>query len=112
MIVPKDVVERMRPGSVVVDIAADPNAGRGNCEATRPGEVYSTDNGVTVVGTLNLPRLVPVHASEVLANNMQAFLKTLLSEGELSLNMEDEVQQASAITHEGQIVNENVKEAG
>jgi NAD(P) transhydrogenase subunit alpha len=111
MIIPQDVVDRMHPGSVIVDIAADPAHGRGNCEATRPGEVYATDRDVTIVGTLDLPTLLPVHASEVFANNMHAFLKPLIEEGELRLNMEDEVQQGAAIVHDGQIVNETVKEA-
>ena len=109
MIVPQDVVDRMHPGSVIVDLAADPEHGRGNCEATKPGEVYQTDRDVTIVGTLELPTLLPVHASEMLANNMHAFLKAILAEGELSLNMEDEVQSGAAITHGGEIVNETVK---
>jgi NAD(P) transhydrogenase subunit alpha len=110
-IVSQDVVERMHPGTVIVDIAADPQHGRGNCDATEPGAVHTTDNGVTVVGTLELPTHLPVHASEVLANNMHALIKTLVQDGELALNMEDQVHQEAAITNNGQIVNDLVKEA-
>ncbi|MEX1016738.1 MAG: Re/Si-specific NAD(P)(+) transhydrogenase subunit alpha [Phycisphaeraceae bacterium] len=110
MLIPADVVKQMRPGSVIVDLAADPAHGRGNCESTRPGEQYTTDNDVTIVGTLNLPALVPVHASQVYANNMHAFLKELLKEGELTLNLDDEIQKGACITHAGEVRNAMVKE--
>jgi NAD(P) transhydrogenase subunit alpha len=112
LIIPQDVVDRMHPGTVIVDMAADENAGRGNCEATRPGETYTTENGVTIIGTRELPTLLPIHASEVFANNMQAFLKAITGdEAALAINLDDEVQAGSAITHQGQIVNDTVKEA-
>ncbi|MFW5682688.1 MAG: Re/Si-specific NAD(P)(+) transhydrogenase subunit alpha [Phycisphaeraceae bacterium] len=114
MLVPQDVVDQMLPGSVVLDMAASPDHGRGNCEATKPGEVYTTDRGVTLVGTLNLPSLVPVHASQVFANNMNAFLKEILDvpkEGEPSvkINLEDDMVKGACVTHDGEIVHEQVK---
>ena len=111
LLIPRDVVEKMHAGSVVVDMAADPFAGRGNCEATHPGETYTTDHGVTLVGTLNLPRLLPVHASQAYATNMQNFLGEFITkEGELKLNLEDEIQKGAAITHDGAVVNTMVSE--
>ncbi len=116
MLIPRSVVEQMSPGSVLVDLAADAGASRGNCEATRPGEVHTTDRGVVIDGTLNLPSLVPVHASQVYAGNMIAFLAELFpappggsaQPRTLTLNFEDEVLKAAAITHDGKIVNDMV----
>ncbi|HEX7011033.1 MAG TPA: NAD(P) transhydrogenase subunit alpha [Phycisphaeraceae bacterium] len=112
MLIPADVAAQMSPGSVIVDLAADPHAERGNCQLTRPGQVYTFDGaagGVTIIGTLNLPRLVPVHASFAFANNMQAFLKEIVAEGQVRLNLEDEIQNGACIVHEGQVRNELVQ---
>lgn len=119
VLIPTEVVERMQPSSVIVDVAADPAAGRGNCAATRPGEVYTTAHGVTIVGTLNLPALVPVHASQAYANNMHAMLKEIVqtpkdppgSPQALRIDLADEVQKGAVITHDGAIVNEAVRNA-
>lgn len=111
MLVPSGVVAKMQAGSVLVDMAADPSANRGNCESTRPGFTYTTDNGVTIIGTLNLPSLVPAHASLAYANNMQSFIKELLNkEGQLNLNLDDEIQNGACITHAGEIRNDLVKQ--
>jgi NAD(P) transhydrogenase subunit alpha len=95
-------------------MAANPEHGRGNCEATKPGEVVAIDDGPTLVGTLNLPSLVPVHASQAFASNMQAFLKAIVEvpkEGEpsLKLDFEDEMVQGACVTRDGEIVHEQVK---
>jgi len=130
MLIPGAVVDAMRPGAVLVDMAADVDAGRGNCERTRPGEVWVTEGGVTVVGTLNLAGTLAVHASEVLANNVLALLKTLLvpatpagaeaGEGDaateatpagLKINVEDEIHAGALVTHAGAVVNDRVREA-
>ncbi|MFP4145014.1 MAG: Re/Si-specific NAD(P)(+) transhydrogenase subunit alpha [Phycisphaeraceae bacterium] len=112
MLIPADVANQMSPGSVIVDLAANPEAGRGNCELTKPGEVTKTDAGVTIVGTMNLPGLVPQHASQAYANNMQSFLKEIVEEGELKLDLEDEIQQGALITHKGEVMHQMLKEAG
>jgi len=105
-------LQQMQPGSVIVDIAANARHGRGNCEATRPGETYTTNNAVTIIGRADLPTTLPVHASAMFASNMQAFLKAITGEeAALALDMNDEVQGGAAITHNGEIVNETVKEA-
>lgn len=111
LLIRADSVAQMAAGSVIVDLAADPVHGRGNCEVTQPGQIYATDNGVTIIGTLNLPGLVPVHASQVYANNMHALLKELIRDGELTLDLEDEIQKGVVITHAGEVLNQTLKQA-
>ena len=116
LLIPADTVEQMSRGSVIVDLAASPEHGRGNCELTKPGEVYTTDHGVTIVGTTNLPALVPVHASQAYAGNMHALLREVIDfpkEGSpaFRFDLQDEIQKGAVITHEGQITNEMVRTA-
>ena len=111
LLIPADVVKGMKQGSILVDMAADRAEGRGNCELTRPGEVVTTDHGVTLIGTLNLPGLVPGDASSVYANNVLNFLKELMEEGNLKIDLTDELQKGAVITHDGLLVNEMVKQA-
>jgi NAD(P) transhydrogenase subunit alpha len=105
-LVTQDMVGAMSPGSVIVDIAAESG---GNCDLTRPGEVIE-HGGVKIDGTLNLPSQMPVHASLLYANNVANLLKHLAPEGELALDFDDEITAGCCITHDGQIVNERVKE--
>ena len=84
----------MRPGSVVVDLAAE--AG-GNAEPTVPGEIVERD-GVTIVGLTNLPSTMPFHASQLLARNIAALLALLAPEGELRLDWDDEVLAGTCVT--------------
>ena len=93
-------VAAMRPGSVIVDLAAE--AG-GNCELTVPGEV-AVREGVTIVGTLNLPSTMPLHASQMYARNITNLLGLIIADGELTLDFEDEIVADACITHEGRIV--------
>jgi len=93
-------VAAMRPGSVIVDLAAE--AG-GNCELTVPGEVVVRE-GVTIVGTLNLPSTMPLHASQMYARNITNLLGLIIADGELTLDFEDEIVADACITHEGRIV--------
>jgi NAD(P) transhydrogenase subunit alpha len=92
-LVPATAVERMRPGSVVVDLAAE--AG-GNCELTRPGEIVE-HGGVTIVGLTNLPATMPADASRLLSRNVQALLQHLAPEGELALDFEDEITAGACV---------------
>ena len=101
-----DVVERMKPGAVIIDMAAE---GGGNCELTRPGEQYNPPNGVFIYGPLNIPGMLPVHASDQYARNLMHFLTPFLSEGELRLSWDDEVLAGSALTRDGEIVNAEVR---
>jgi proton-translocating NAD(P)+ transhydrogenase subunit alpha len=93
-------VADMRPGSVIVDLAAE--AG-GNCELTVPGEVVVRE-GVTIVGTLNLPSTMPLHASQMYARNITNLLGLIIADGQLTLNFEDEIVADACITHEGRVV--------
>jgi NAD(P) transhydrogenase subunit alpha len=100
----KAAIEAMRPGSVLVDLAAP--AG-GNCELTQPG-VEQTINGVTLLAPLNLPAEVPVHASQLYARNILNFLALLLKKGELTIDLTDEVLVGACVAHQGQAVNPRV----
>jgi proton-translocating NAD(P)+ transhydrogenase subunit alpha len=111
LLIPADVVKDMKQGAILVDMAADRAEGRGNCELTRPGEVVTTDNDVTIIGTMNLPGLVPGDASGVYANNVLNLLKELLDDGNIKIDLTDELQKGAVITHDGLLVNEMVKQA-
>jgi NAD(P) transhydrogenase subunit alpha len=102
-----EMVKDMRPGSVIVDLAAE--AG-GNCELTEPGQEV-VRHGVTIIGTLNLPATTPLHASQMYARNVSAFLGLLIAEdGTLALNFDDEIIKGTCVTHEGQIAHERVRQ--
>ena len=93
-LIPAAAVRGMRPGSVIVDLAAE--AG-GNCELTEPGETVERD-GIIVVGQLNLPSTMPVHASQLYARNVAALLMHLAPGGELKLDWDDEITAGACVT--------------
>jgi NAD(P) transhydrogenase subunit alpha len=92
-IIPAPAVEAMRPGSVIVDLAADSG---GNCELTEPGTVVERD-GVTIVGLTNLPSTMPYHASMLYSRNVAALLQHLAPEGELTLDWSDEITAGACV---------------
>ena len=98
-------VEAMRPGSVVVDLAA---AKGGNCAVTEADRIVN-HGGVSVLGHTNLAAEIPAHASQMYAKNLVTFLKHLLEEGELQLDLEDEITKGALLTHEGAIANDAVR---
>jgi NAD(P) transhydrogenase subunit alpha len=100
-LVSAEAVGRMKSGAVIIDLAA---ASGGNCELTRPGEQYETENGVFIYGPLNVPAMLPVHASDQYAHNLFHFLAPHLRDGELRLDWEDEVVTASLLTRDGAVV--------
>ena len=106
VLVSKDAVEKMRPGSVIVDLAAETG---GNCELTRAGETYEA-YGVSIVGPRNLPSAIPYHASQMLARNFAAFLQNLVKEGAVKLNRDDPVINDTLVAHEGEVVSPRVRE--
>ncbi|HQU72173.1 MAG TPA: Re/Si-specific NAD(P)(+) transhydrogenase subunit alpha [Calditrichia bacterium] len=106
ILVTKEMVEAMRPGSVVVDMAAERG---GNCELTKPDEVV-VHQEVKVVGTTNLPGQVAFHASQTYAKVMTNLMALLVKEGKLDLNMEDEIIAESVVTQGGEVVNGRVRE--
>jgi H+-translocating NAD(P) transhydrogenase subunit alpha len=107
VLVTADMVAGMRRGSVIVDLASETG---GNSELTRPGEVYETDQGVWIDGTTNVPSLVAVHASQLYARNVATLLLTLVKDGELQIDLEDEVVRGSCVTHRGELVSERAKQ--
>jgi NAD(P) transhydrogenase subunit alpha len=106
-IITQAAVERMKAGSVIVDIAAEQG---GNCELTRPGETV-LHGGVKIVGPLNLPATLPYHASEMYARNLFNLLKPALAKGELVIDWNDEVFAGCVLTHDGQIKHEATRKA-
>jgi H+-translocating NAD(P) transhydrogenase subunit alpha len=101
-------VENMKPGAVIVDLAAETG---GNCELTKPGETVVHD-GVTIEGPLNVPAQMPDHASQLYARNVAALLELMVDdEGALKLDFEDDVIRGACITHDGQIVHIGAREA-
>jgi NAD(P) transhydrogenase subunit alpha len=103
----REIVARMKPGSVIVDLAAD---GGGNCELSKPGETV-VENGVTIIAPLNLAATMPTHASLLFSRNLTAFLLAFAKDGQFQLDLSDEIQQGALITHEGQVKNARTKEA-
>ena len=101
-IISRAAVERMRPGSVVVDLAAEQG---GNCELTAPGQTVS-HGGVQVIGAVNLPGALAYNASEMYARNLLNFLKPAIVKGELAIDWNDEVFAQSCLTHDGAIRHE------
>jgi NAD(P) transhydrogenase subunit alpha len=98
-LIPRSAVERMRPGSVIVDVAAETG---GNCELTRPGEVVehglAGGGAVAIVGTTNLPSLMAFHASQLYSRNVASLLQHLAPNGELTLDWEDEITAGACVT--------------
>jgi H+-translocating NAD(P) transhydrogenase subunit alpha len=105
-LIPASAVEAMHAGSVIVDLAAETG---GNCELTKAGETIVHD-GVTIVGTLNLPATMPLHASQMYARNIVAVLDHLVTDGELQLDFEDEITADAVITHDGRVTSRLLQE--
>lgn len=106
VLVTRDMVAHMSPGSVIVDLAAERG---GNCELTRIGEKI-TESGVTIIGWLNLASTVPYHASQMYSRNLTNFLLHLCKEGKLQLDLKDEITRGTLVTQNGEIVNKQVRE--
>ena len=106
LLVTKEMVARMLPGSVIVDLAAERG---GNCELTRAGETR-VEHGVTIIGETNLASTVPYHASQMYARNLSAFLSNLVKDGKFQFNEADEIHRETLLTRDGEIVNARVRE--
>lgn len=107
LLITADAVRAMDPGSVIVDLASERG---GNCELTRPGETVVED-GVQIMGPLNLPAAVPNHASQMYSHNISTFLRHLLGEGELQFDMEDEITRETLVMRDGQVVHPRIRES-
>ncbi len=106
IIVTAAMVESMRDGSIIVDLAAERG---GNCELTEPGQVVQK-SGVTICGRLNLPGTIPVHASQMFSRNVSTLLLDLWKDKELKLDPEDEIVAGALITRDGQVVHEQSRQ--
>ncbi len=105
ILITQAMVERMAPGSVVVDLAAESG---GNCELTRPGETLEV-GGVRIVGPLNLPSALSVHASEMYAKNLYNLSKLLYKDGQLAPDWSDEILAGTLLTHQGEVTHAPTK---
>ncbi|HYQ87492.1 MAG TPA: Re/Si-specific NAD(P)(+) transhydrogenase subunit alpha [Bacteroidota bacterium] len=107
VLVTSEAVEGMRRGGVIIDLASETG---GNCQLTQPGGTVDV-RGVTVIGPLNLSSTVPYHASQMYARNVTAFLLNLLKNGELALNLEDQIIRDTLLTHKGEVANPVVRQS-
>lgn len=98
-LVTREMVRAMRPGSVIVDLAAE---GGGNCELTRPGETV-VEGGVTIFGPLNLPSEMPWHASTLYSRNLASFVLAFWKDGRFRIDLDDEIIRGALVTHAGRV---------
>ena len=101
------MVEGMQPGSVIMDLAAENG---GNCELTEKDRIITVYN-VIIDGTANIPSTMPIHATQLYAKNITSFITYMFKDGELNLDMEDEIISGAMFTHNGEITHEPTKEA-
>jgi len=102
-----DTVKTMKPGSVIVDLAAD---GGGNCELSKPGEDVHT-GGVTILAPLNVPATMPFHASLLFSRNLTAFIQAFTKDQAFQLDLNDDIQQGALITHDGDVKHARTRDA-
>ena len=107
LLIPTDMVNGMMPGSVIIDLAAENG---GNCELTKSGEIVNY-NGVIIDGQLNLPSTMSTHASQLYAKNVSTFVTYIVKDGQLNLDLEDEIISGAMFTHKGEITNKATREA-
>jgi H+-translocating NAD(P) transhydrogenase subunit alpha len=107
LLVTEQAVNGMKRGAILVDLAG---ATGGNCALSKADEVVELE-GVTIMAPTNLPATVPVHASQLYSRNVTAFLSLLIKDGELNIDMNDDVVGPSCVTHQGQVVNQRVAAA-
>ncbi|MEC7622373.1 MAG: Re/Si-specific NAD(P)(+) transhydrogenase subunit alpha [Candidatus Neomarinimicrobiota bacterium] len=107
ILISKDMVDAMKKGSVVVDLAAENG---GNCEYTKAGEVIN-QNEIIIDGTLNLPSSMQVHSSQLYAKNISTFISHMMKEGNLNIDLDDEIISGSMFTHQGKITHEPTQQA-
>jgi H+-translocating NAD(P) transhydrogenase subunit alpha len=106
-LISQDMVRSLKPGTVLVDLAAD---GGGNCELSRPGETVRV-GGVTILAPLNLPATMPLHASLLFSRNLTAFLQAFTKDRTFQLDLTDDIQQGAVITHDGVVKHARTGEA-
>ncbi len=102
-----DTVKTMKPGSMIVDLAAD---GGGNCELSKPGETVRV-GGVTILAPLNVPATMPFHASLLFSRNLTAFVQAFTKDNAFHLDFNDDIQQGALITHDGEVRHARTRDA-
>ncbi|MBA3648154.1 MAG: Re/Si-specific NAD(P)(+) transhydrogenase subunit alpha [Chitinophagales bacterium] len=107
LLIPQATLDAMKPGSVIVDLASSTG---GNCELTVNGETITTTNGITIIGNSNLPSTMPADASKMFGKNVLNFLKLILKDGQVIINMEDDIVKGTCITFHKEIINPRVRE--
>ncbi|ANV83742.1 NAD(P) transhydrogenase subunit alpha [Picosynechococcus sp. PCC 7003] len=107
VLVTDDMIARMQPGSVLIDLAGEQGGNCEGCEAGREVQVH----GATIIAPINLPSTVPVHASQMFAKNMATLLQLLIPEGAINLDFADDILDSVCVTHQGEIRNQRVKDA-
>ncbi|MBD1944616.1 Re/Si-specific NAD(P)(+) transhydrogenase subunit alpha [Coleofasciculus sp. FACHB-712] len=106
ILVTEEMVAQMKPGAVIVDLAAEQG---GNCACTEPGKDVQR-NGVTIIGPMNLPASMPVHASQMYAKNVLTLVQYLIKESALQLNFEDDIISSTCVSNNGEILNQRVRD--
>jgi len=104
LLLTEDAVFGMRPGTIIIDLAGTTG---GNCALSKPDQTVEI-NGVTIMAPLNLPATVPVHASQLYSRNLTSFLSLMIKDGELKIDLSDDVVGPSCVTHAGECVNKRV----
>lgn len=105
VLVTEEMVQGMRPGSLIVDLAVERG---GNCELSEMGTTVQKHN-VTIVGPINLPSSVPFNASQLYSKNITSFLATVVTDGAVSVDMDDEIIAATVVTHNGEVPNDDLR---
>jgi len=100
ILITRAAVEAMRPGSVIVDLAAETG---GNCELTQAGTTVE-HHGVTILGPVNLPATLPLHASQMYARNVTSFFNHIVKDGKLQLDFADEITKGTCVSHDGKVL--------
>jgi NAD(P) transhydrogenase subunit alpha len=106
ILVTRDMMSGMAPGSIIVDLAAERG---GNCELTKPGETVEV-GGVTILGPVNVPSMIPFHASQMYARNISTFVLPMIKNGAIEIDASDEIVRDTMITRDGDIVSPRVRE--
>jgi len=106
VLVTEEMVKKMKPGSVVLDMAVEFG---GNCELSEKGKTVKKHD-VNLIGEPNLPSLVPTHSSDMYSKNILSLIAHIGKEGKVELNLEDEIVQGSLITNNGEVINQRIKE--
>ncbi len=107
VLVTEEMAAQMKPGSVIVDLAAEQG---GNCACTEPGKDIVW-NGITIIGPINLPSSMPVHASQLYSKNLTSLMQLLIKDKALQLNFADDIVDSACVTHAGEIRNSRVRDA-